>query len=174
MPLDPVGQASEENWIIPQIISRNQPQMPLRQLDLRCPRQAAENRRQAGHRSDRLPQQLFMARTADPVEEDAGEVQARIEAAEPLNEGGGTARLGAGIDHQDDATIKPTGDLGAAAGVRVAGGAVEQPHYPFNYCQVGAGAPFARRSPAPATRRTSSHRDCVRGDRRRPHGARDR
>ncbi len=73
-----------------------------------------------------------MASAADPVEDDAGEVQTRIEVDEPLDQGGGAARLAGGVDHQQHRDVEPAGDLGARAFVAVAAGAVEQSHHPLD------------------------------------------
>ena len=73
-----------------------------------------------------------MPRTADPVEDDPGELKARLHADEAENEGGGAAGLGTGVDDEDDAPAEPAGNLRRTPGVRISPGAVVEPHDPFD------------------------------------------
>ena len=88
-----------------------------------------------------------MTRTAQPVQHDPGDPDARIVGGATFDHRGGRLRLTAGVDHQKHRPAKRGGDIGGRAGAaRRAGHAVEQPHQPFTNHEV-ATRPNARGQP---------------------------
>jgi hypothetical protein len=91
---------------------------------------------------DRLADDLLMLRRTDPVGDDPGKGQVRVEAGKAFDHRRDTLRGGADINDQDHRQVQYFGQVR-----RRPFAAVKQPHHPLDHCAllrpgiVGKGAP---------------------------------
>jgi len=96
--------------------------------------------RKTGMLPDRRGADLGVARTADAIEDHAGDAHPRVEAPKALYQGRRTAANAARVDHQQDGRVEQPCHISRAAGIIQRADAVEEPHHPLDHGQLGAGA----------------------------------
>ena len=117
------------------------------------PRHGAENRDAALREG--VAQESFVRRARHPVEDDAGDGEARPVVGEPLRQGRDRSTLAAGVDHERDGQAQAGREVGCRAGA--VAGAVEQAHRALAQDERSVGA--ERRDAAGERRR--AHRPGV-------------
>ncbi len=118
----------------------HQAEMPLRQCKRRLPRQSAENR--DAKRGDCVGNKRAVPRTADAIENDAGDADGRVVRGKAAHQCRGGLGLPRDVDHQHDRQSKVRGKVRRRATsprrrARVSG-AIEQAHDALDHDEVRA------------------------------------
>jgi hypothetical protein len=120
----------------------------------RLDRQAAEHRRLAG---GGLAQQIEVRAAADPVADDARELERRVERGEAPRQRGDAARHPGGVADQHGRRGEPPGDLGGRALIAGRRHAIVEAHHALDQRDVGA----ARRAGERRGDRLATHHPAV-------------
>ena len=78
-------------------------------------------------------QKFGVARAGDPIENDAGNGQSRIEFTKSLDQGRHTARLPLGIDDQNDRSTQELGNGSRTPCLTSSISTIKEPHHPFDH-----------------------------------------
>jgi hypothetical protein len=124
----------------------HEPEVALGQRDLRPPRERAE-RPGVTASGEGLAQPGHVSLAADPIEDDTGQIERRIELLGPEHDGSGAPHLGARVHHEHDREPQVLGDRSRARRLASPVEAVEEPHDALDEDEVSVVAAPGERCP---------------------------
>ena len=136
-PLDGIGHPLEAGPIEQAFGGGRESEIALRHRPARVLASDAAQGDGAARRADRLHHRACVCLATNAVEDGGGDIQGRIEAFEAQHRRRGAARLGGGVDDEDDRCAEPLGDLRGRSGVAAGVGAIEAAHDTLDDRDVG-------------------------------------